>query len=164
MIIHPPHRLRKGYELKLLPGERKLASWMAGASAYTWLFATMGGLIVATGVGFFASKDGAAGMAIASVLSANMMLFAALGRRRLTLTDQRLVLQRRAKDEQSLELEDVASIEVTGRRLGRVSIAARSGSGIKASVYAPLKVAAEIQAACAAVNEAGDVSSKGGRA
>ena len=163
MIVPVPHRRRKGYELELQPGEEVLGSWMVGATGYTWVFAATVVLILAMALGFFLSRDGAAGTAIASVLSGNLMLFAALGKRKLYLTDQRLVLRRSAKQEQAIELSDVSGIEVQGRRLGKISIAARRGDGISASVYAPLKVAAEIQQACAAINDESESEAKGGR-
>lgn len=163
MFVYVPHTRRKGHELKLEPGEQVLGSWMVGAIGYTWVFAATGVLILAMALGYFLSKDGSAGTAIASVLSGNLMLFGALGQRRLTLTDRRLVLQRRAKHQQSLALAEVSGIEVRGNRLGRISIAAKHGDPIVATVYSPLKVAAEIQRACAAANADGESETKGGR-
>ena len=163
MFVHIPHKRNRGPEIELRPGEHQLGSWMVGATAYTWVLAATAGLVVAMGAAMLFSRGDGGWPAITSVLAGNTLLFGALGKRRLTLTSERLVLGRRAKHQQSLELRDVSGIEVRGRRLGRVSVAARRGNGINASVYSPLKVAGEIQRACAAIDQGSESAEQGGR-
>lgn len=163
MIYHVLHMRNRGRGFTPQPGEQQLGSYMVGSTAYSWVLAAAAGLVVAMGAGMLFSRDGGSGMAIASLLAGNAMLFGALGKRRLYLTTRRLVLMQQSKHEKSLDLSAIRGIEVRGRKVGRIIVKALSGSELSASVYNPLVVAATIQSACAASNEGSETALKGGR-
>lgn len=163
MFVYVPHR-KRNREIPLEPGERKLSSWHAGAGVLNILMAAFALLGLAAWAVSAYVQNHSVMIAVSSALAASAGAFGAQSKLTLTLTNKRLLLRRRANEVQGLALSDIVGIDVGGKAWGKIRVSGKRGEEMSASVYSPLKVAAEIQAACAAQNEESDVSFEGGRA